>query len=40
MSPGEKFYLAVVLVTFLGFMGMLAVHSARHETQYSRLFRS
>lgn len=31
MSPGEKFYLAVVLVTFLGFMGMLAVHSANYK---------
>jgi len=31
MSPGEKFYLAVVLVTFLGFMGMLAVHSASYK---------
>ena len=30
MSPGEKFYLAVVLVTVLGFMGMLAVHSANY----------
>jgi len=30
MSAGEKFYLAVVLVTFLGFMGMLAVASANY----------
>ncbi len=36
MSAGEKFYLAVVLVTFVGFMGMLAVHSAGYTKMRDR----